>query len=224
MATNQMDSKGRWRKRLAIGGGATIGIVLAVWGGLQLELETVRGTLNQAWTSAPLCQYAQSRQQRNDVLRILGETPLPIREVVAIAETILAESKRHDIPAALLLAIMKKESNFNIEARSSANAMGVMQIHPLTWDAYAKKLNLEGCRKQAFNPVLNIRVSAALINDLRHRYERRGFQDQLLWDYILSAYYAGSESLKGGLKSNHRRYVKKVRQYADEMGNASRPI
>jgi len=222
MPKKEIDPKSQWKKRLAIGSGATIAIALTIWSGLCLD--TIRGTLHQTWASTPFYQYVQSRQQRDDVLRILGETPLPVREVVAIAETILVESKRHDIPAALLLAIMKKESNFNLEARSSANAMGVMQIHPLTWDAYAKKLNLAGCRKQAYNPVLNIRVSAALINDLRHRYAKRGLQDQLLWDYILSAYYAGSESLKGGMKSNHRRYVRKVRQYADEMENAGRPI
>ena len=63
-------------------------------------------------------------------------------------------------------------------------------------------------------------VSAAFLNDLKDRYIKKGYKDRILWDYVLSAYYAGAESVKGGLKKNHRYYVKKVREYAYEMNNA----
>jgi hypothetical protein len=62
-------------------------------------------------------------------------------------------------------------------------------------------------------------VSAALLSDLRDQYAKRGYEETMLWDYILSAYYAGGESLKGGLKKNHRYYVKKVREYDDEISS-----
>ena len=136
---------------------------------------------------------------------------------MTIARTVIEESKKHDIPVSLFLAIMKKESNFNVHARSPVNAMGIMQIHPVTWDAYTKKLNLDVSRKNAFDPALNIMVSAALLNDLRDQYLKKGYEETILWDYILSSYYAGGESLKDGLKRNHRYYVKKVREY--ERGN-----
>ena len=98
--------------------------------------------------------------------------------------------------------------------------MGIMQIHPVTWDAYTKKMNLEVSRKEAFDPALNIRVSAAVLKDLLDQYTKKGYRGRILWDYVLSAYYGGVESVRGGLTKNHRHYVKKVRQYEDELNNA----
>ncbi|MBA4397486.1 MAG: hypothetical protein C0394_08910 [Syntrophus sp. (in: bacteria)] len=164
-------------------------------------------------------QYENYRQKKR-ILNVLGQTDLKREDAVTIAQTVIKESIKHDIPPSLFLAIMKKESNFNVQARSAVNAMGIMQIHPLTWDAYTKKLNLDVSRKHAFEPALNIMVSAALLNDLRDQYTKRGYEETILWDYILSAYYAGGESLKDGLKKNHRYYVKKVREYDDEISSA----
>jgi len=159
----------------------------------------------------------ENYKQKEEILKTLSQSDIQLADAMAIARTLIDESKKHDIPVPLFLAIMKKESNFNVEARSAVNAMGIMQIHPLTWDAYAKKLNLKASRKQAFEPTLNIMVSAAFLSDLRDRYSKKGYRDKVLWDYVLSAYYAGSESVKEGLTKNHRHYVKKVMQYADEM-------
>jgi len=157
--------------------------------------------------------------QKKRILNVLSQTDLKLGDAMAIARSVIEESKRHDIPVSLFLAIMKKESNFNVQARSPVNAMGIMQIHPATWDAYTKKLNLDVTRRHAFEPALNIMVSAALLNDLRDQYTKMGYEETILWDHILAAYYAGGESLKGGLKKNHRYYVKKVREYDDEISS-----
>jgi soluble lytic murein transglycosylase-like protein len=158
--------------------------------------------------------------QKKRILKILNQSDLEMADSLTIARTLIEESKKHDIPVSLFLAIMKKESNFNIHARSPVNAMGIMQIHPATWNAYAKKLNLDVSRNKAFDPVSNIMVSAALLSDLRDQYLKKGYEETILWDYILSSYYAGGESLKDGLKRNHRYYVKKVREYEQEISSA----
>lgn len=155
--------------------------------------------------------------QKKRILNVLSQSDLKLGDAMKIARTVIEESKKHDIPVSLFLAIMKKESNFDVNARSPINAMGVMQIHPLTWDAYARKLNLDVSRKTAFDPGFNIMVSAALLSDLRNQYLKKGYEETVLWDYVLSSYYAGGESLKEGLKRNHLHYVKKVRQYEREM-------
>jgi soluble lytic murein transglycosylase-like protein len=173
---------------------------------------------NLVATSDFLKQY-ENYWQKKRILRVLSQSDLKQGDAMTIARTVIEESEEHDIPASLFLAIMKKESNFNVHARSPANAMGIMQIHPLTWDAYTKKLNLDVSRKNAFEPALNIMVSAALLNDLRDQYTKMGYVETILWDYVLSAYYAGGESLKGGLKKNHRYYVKKVREYDNEISS-----
>ncbi len=157
--------------------------------------------------------------QKKRIMKVLSQTDLKRGDAMTIATTVIKESKRHDIPVSLFLAIMKKESNFNVNARSPVNAMGIMQIHPLTWDAYTKILNLDVTRMHAFEPALNIMVSAALLSDLRDQYTKRGYEETILWDHILAAYYAGGESLKGGLKKNHRYYVKKVREYDDQISS-----
>lgn len=155
--------------------------------------------------------------QKKRILNVLSQSDLKLGDAMKIARTVIAESKKHDIPVSLFLAIMKKESNFDVNARSPINAMGIMQIHPLTWDAYTRKLNLDVSRKMAFDPGFNIMVSAALLSDLRDQYLKKGYEETVLWDYVLSSYYAGGESLKEGLKRNHLYYVKKVRQYEREM-------
>jgi len=157
--------------------------------------------------------------QKKRILNVLNQTDLTQGHARTIARTVIEESVKHDIPVSLFLAIMKKESNFNVHARSPVNAMGIMQIHPATWDAYTKKLNLDVSRKHAFEPALNIMVSAALISDLRDQYTKMGLEETILWDYILAAYYAGGESLKSGLNKNHKYYVKKVREYDDEISS-----
>lgn len=180
--------------------------------------------LRHTVTSIQIIPQSEEARQRQEILRALSQNSVPLDDAVTIAQTVIEESKRYDIPVSLMMAIMKKESNFDIDARSSVNAMGIMQIHPLTWDAYAKKLNLGTARKHAFNPALNIKVAAAVLWDLRDQYEKKGYRDKVLWDYVLSAYYAGPESVKQGLRKNHRYYVKKVRQYADELSQGGQTI
>jgi soluble lytic murein transglycosylase-like protein len=182
-------------------------------------LVSVKHRLQDLVAASEFLKEYENYWQKKRILKVLSQVDLKRGDAMTIATTVIKESKRHDIPVSLFLAIMKKESNFNVNARSPVNAMGIMQIHPVTWDAYTKKLNLDVTRKNAFEPDLNIMVSAALLNDLRDQYTKRGYEETILWDHILAAYYAGGESLKGGLKKNHRYYVKKVREYDDEISS-----
>jgi len=159
----------------------------------------------------------ENYRQKEEILKVLSQSDIQLGDAMEIVQTVIHESKKNNIPVSLLLGIMKKESNFNVDARSSVNAMGIMQIHPITWDAYTKKMNLNVSRKKAFDPALNIMVSAAFLSDLRDHYTKKGHKGTILWDYVLSAYYAGPESVRGGLTKGHKYYVKKVRQYAHEM-------
>lgn len=182
-------------------------------------LVSAKHRLQDFMAASDFLKQHENYWQKKRILKVLDQADLKQGDAMTIARTVIDESKKYDIPVSLFLAIMKKESNFNVQARSPVNAMGIMQIHPVTWDAYTKKLHLDVSRKHAFEPALNIMVSAALLSDLRDQYTKMGYEETILWDYILSAYYAGGESLRGGLKKHHRYYVKKIREYDDEISS-----
>lgn len=167
-------------------------------------------------TPGLLVQY-ENYKAKEEIYKVLRNSGIELGDAMEVAAAVIDQSEKTNIPVAVFLAIMKKESNFSVAARSPVNAMGIMQIHPITWDAYAKKLNVQGSRKKAFDPSLNIMVSAAVLSDLLDSYRKKGYQEPLLWDYVLSAYYAGARSVRGGLNENHRQYVERVRRYVREM-------
>jgi soluble lytic murein transglycosylase-like protein len=212
----------KWEKDSSRNKRCVAGLLIILAGLLILArpmLVPAKNQLQNIMAASRFLQQNESYKQKEEILKVLSQSDIELGDAIQIAQSVVDESRKHGIPVSLFLAIMKKESNFNVDARSPVNAMGIMQIHPLTWDAYAKKLNLDIARKNAFDPALNIMVSAAFISDLRDRYTRKGYREKVLWDYVLSAYYAGAESLKGGMKKNHRYYVRKVREYAEEMSN-----
>jgi soluble lytic murein transglycosylase-like protein len=157
-------------------------------------------------------------ETKEDIYEILRDTNIKLTEGIEIAEAIIVQSKRTEIPVEMILGLMRTESNFTVRAVSNKSAMGIMQIHPITWRKYAKKLNLSSSREEAFRPSVNIMVSASILRDLHDKYQRMGYQEPQLWDQVLSAYYAGEGSVRNGLNRHHRQYVHKVRTYVNEYG------
>ena len=134
-----------------------------------------------------------------------------------IAETIVEESNKTDIPVEMYLAIMKKESAFRSNAVSSANAKGIMQIQGGTWNAYVEKYNLPVNREDIFMPEANIMVASVILKELYDYYAKRGYQEQEIWNYVLAAYFGGPASVRNGIKSHHWRYIDKVKEYYSEF-------
>lgn len=75
-------------------------------------------------------------------------------------------AKKYKVPMTLLLAIARGESDFNSSARSSANAIGVMQI---VWPGTAKYLGIHSL-KQLQKPCVNIDAGARYFRELLDRY------------------------------------------------------
>ena len=64
-----------------------------------------------------------------------GHTPAPPSSMLPAFR---AASDRHHVPLSLLLAVAAQESSFQPNARSSAGALGVMQMLPATFHEYAR--------------------------------------------------------------------------------------
>ncbi len=73
---------------------------------------------------------------------------------------------QHDLPLALLLAVARGESDFEPNARSKANAYGLMQI---LWPSTARHLGIDTL-SQLLDPCTNIDAGARYLNEMRRRY------------------------------------------------------
>jgi LysM repeat protein len=96
-----------------------------------------------------------------------GGAPVPTSETVSPSE-VGSIAEEHGVPPSLAEAIAEQESGFNNSLTSSADARGVMQIVPGTWEwinqhmAGSTPLNPESARSNVEGGVLLLR---ALLND-----------------------------------------------------------
>lgn len=96
-------------------------------------------------------------------------------------DVIRAESARNGLDPAWVAAKIRAESTFNPNARSPADARGLMQVLPSTGAAVARRLGLSWSGGNSlYDPVTNIRIGTAYMAQRRDQY---GFP------YIASAAY-----------------------------------
>ena len=74
-------------------------------------------------------------------------------------------SRMYDVPLDLLLAVAATESNYDPDARSHANAHGIMQIQ---WPGTAQHLGVRRV-SELYNPCLNISLGARYLRELLDR-------------------------------------------------------
>jgi soluble lytic murein transglycosylase len=132
----------------------------------------------------------------------------------------------YDLDPALLAAVIEQESKFHTDAKSSAGAIGLMQLQPATAKGIA--LRTGGSKfvlSDLYNPELNIRYGAWYLKHLMKKYA-----DERL---ALAAYNAGQLNVDRWRSAGQdiqfpetRAYVDKVerlkgiyrRAYAKELG------
>lgn len=100
--------------------------------------------------------------------------------------TIQQEAKRHNIDPYLIAGLIRQETIFNPQARSRANALGLMQLLPSTGRLVARKYSLGGRQLSTsdfYNPVLNIQLGTAYLADMIRNFGR--------FEYAAAAYNGG---------------------------------
>jgi soluble lytic murein transglycosylase len=142
--------------------------------------------------------------------------PTPYRQIVE------AVSRRYNVPAELIYAVMKKESGFDPQALSSAGASGLMQLMPATAGEYRQFLPKDLQGGSLSNPECNIHLGAAYLSSLRTEF----VQDYL----VFSAYNGGPGNVNRWLRligtsdpvlftelipnDENEQFVKKVLKYS----------
>ena len=116
----------------------------------------------------------------------LIETLFPL----AFLDKAREEAEPYNLDPFLVLALMRQESAFNPNARSSANAVGLMHLIPPTARRVARSLGETNPGTDDLkNPSLNIKLGVKYLNQLLER-----FQDNPV--FALAAYNAGPHKVK----------------------------
>ena len=157
-------------------------------------------------------------KMKESIYSVLRHKRISLNQALDVAEVTIKQSKTLNIPISLILAVMKKESMFNPYAVSSRKAMGLMQVHPITWREYASKLNLDLSTQAVFDPTTNVIVGTQIIKDLYGFYGKAAYSESETWTLASAAYYAGKGSLfRKGVTYRHLRYVADVKEFKDEF-------
>ena len=95
----------------------------------------------------------------------------------------------YDLNPALIAAVIDQESKFNADAKSSAGAIGLMQLQPATAKGIA--IRTGGSKfvlSDLYNPEINVRYGAWYLHHLLQKY---GGDEKV----ALAAYNAGQENV-----------------------------
>ncbi len=110
--------------------------------------------------------------------------PFPWKELI---ET---HAKKHNVPVSLILAIIRQESQFKPNARSPADAFGLMQLIPETARRVAKSQKIDFDKAELlYRPEINIALGVAYISELL-----REFNNSM--PLAIASYNAGKAAVK----------------------------
>ncbi|MDX1606504.1 MAG: transglycosylase SLT domain-containing protein [Candidatus Competibacterales bacterium] len=179
------------------------------------------------WHDRAIVALGEANEWNDLTLRF----PLPHREVV------VERSRSRGLDPAWVFAVMRQESLFQQDARSGADALGLMQILPATGQRIARDLgNAWRGRYGLLQPAINIRYGAYYLD-----YTRSELQGSPL--LATAAYNAGPNRVRDWLPEGEleadlwvetipfyetRGYVKRVMEYAAvyawRLGQEPRPL
>ncbi len=181
---------------------------MAYMNGLKHDAMLIAGTPLKLPTGSPVLQGAQAAAPAPAAAPAASPAPTPGRVTGSQVSQIAAE---HGVPGSLAAAIGWQESGFNNAMVSSANARGVMQVMPGTWDWVQANLS----RNRRLDPgsaTDNVRAGSLYLGQLLR--ETRG-------DPALAAagYYQGLASVRRiGMLPETRRYVANVLALRSRFG------
>ena len=117
---------------------------------------------------------------------IVFDIPSKIEKIIykkEYVEYVEKYSKEYNVEENLIYAVIKAESNFNPEAKSEKNAIGIMQIMNSTAEDVAKDLNIEVTESKLSEVELNINIGTKYLSTLLQKYNNVGL--------AITAYNAG---------------------------------
>lgn len=116
---------------------------------------------------------------------------------------VFEECKKNNIPPRIAFRLIKAESNFNKNSKSSVGAKGFLQIMPNTYQAYSKKIKIKNHDEMA-----NIEVGIFYLKTLQNFFRKESGSDK--WRLTLLSYNYGigkvGSNKKHFLGENYKNY------------------
>ncbi len=144
------------------------------------QFNLLRGSINTMRRAYPQFMAAGGEYLPRELLLIIFP--------VSYWDLIQKHAAANGLDPYFVAALVAQESTFVPDIRSSANAVGLMQLMPFTARAYARKLGLAYSSRLMTNPEANIRMGTAYLAD-----KIREFGDLHL---ALASYNAGERAVR----------------------------
>jgi soluble lytic murein transglycosylase len=133
-----------------------------------------------------------------------------LRYPLAYEHIIVGHARNYELDAALVAAVVYRESKFDADARSPSGAIGLMQVLPDTARGIA--INTGGTRfrvEDLYDPEINVRYGSFYLRRLLRKYG-----DERL---ALAAYNAGQTNVDRWLARGGRIEFAETRDYVDDV-------
>jgi soluble lytic murein transglycosylase-like protein len=180
---------------------------MAYVNGLHPTAHLIIGTVIKLPTGAPAPAQAATPAPATRVIPAADPAPVPGRLSAGEIRTLAAQ---HGAPASLTAAIAWQESGFNNAMVSSANARGIMQVMPGTWDWVNRNLAATPLDPQSASD--NVRAGSLYLAQLM----RQTGGDRRL---AAAGYYQGLASVRArGMFDDTKRYVDNVLALSARFG------
>jgi soluble lytic murein transglycosylase-like protein len=180
---------------------------MAYMNGLSPTAHLLTGTVIKLPTGSRAPVHANDPAPATRVVPAASPVPTPGR---LSAEQVKALAAQHGAPASLAAAIAWQESGFNNAMVSSANARGIMQVMPGTWDWVNKNLATTPLNPQSASD--NVRAGSLYLAQLM----RQTGGDKRL---AAAGYYQGLSSVRArGMFDDTKQYVDNVMALSARFG------
>jgi N-acetylmuramoyl-L-alanine amidase len=180
---------------------------MAAANGLDPTAPLLTGTVLKLPTGAPTPARASEPLPTQRVVPAAGPEPTPTRLGAADIQSVASQ---HGVSPSLAAAIAWQESGFNNGMVSSANARGVMQVMPGTWD-YVEQ-NLAGRRLDTNSATDNVHAGVLY---LQHLLQQTGGDESA----AIAGYYQGLGSVRSrGMFDDTQQYVANVQALRSRFG------
>jgi soluble lytic murein transglycosylase len=136
---------------------------------------------------------------------------LRLRYPLEYEHIVRGHAENYDLDAALIAAVIYRESGFDPDAVSESGAVGLMQLLPDTADGIAELTGGSAFRvDDLYEPELNVRYGSFYLRRLLTKYDG----DVGL---ALAAYHAGQGNVDEWLRAGGRIEFAETREYVDDV-------